>query len=297
MWPWISKKDKSRFDIIIDGTKLQWNAVTEDWINTENSINEVGCIHTTQGYDLNYTGVIFGKEITYNKETKSIEIIKDNYFDKTGKQSIKNREELKNYIINIYKTIMLRGINGTYVYAYDPSLREYLSNFIEIADSVELKIPEIENIVPFVNSVPLYDLTAAAGTFGEQQRVEEKQLVAVPSYYKPSRNLFACRVVGESMNQIIPSGSICLFSKYSGGSRNGLIVLAEHTDIQDSDFGSNYTVKEYRSMKHQTEDGWVHTQIVLKPLTNNSNYEELILEEDDLKGFKIIGIFKAVLST
>ena len=87
-WPWISKKDKSLFDIKIDNLELQWNGENIDWINSPNSINEVGCIHTTQGYDLNYSGIIFGNEITYNKNTNRIEIIEENYFDKYGKQSV-----------------------------------------------------------------------------------------------------------------------------------------------------------------------------------------------------------------
>ncbi|WP_354335061.1 DNA/RNA helicase domain-containing protein [Pedobacter sp. CG_S7] len=56
-----------------------------------------------RGYDLNYTGVIFGKEITYNKLTDCIEIDRDMYFDKNGKNGIANISHLKSYIMNIYK--------------------------------------------------------------------------------------------------------------------------------------------------------------------------------------------------
>jgi DUF2075 family protein len=68
-WEWESQNnpDKEVFDIDIDGVKLRWNSTNTDWINSENAITEVGCIHTTQGYDLNYVGVIFGTEITYDK--------------------------------------------------------------------------------------------------------------------------------------------------------------------------------------------------------------------------------------
>jgi DUF2075 family protein len=63
---------ENTFDIVIGDVKLKWNSVSDDWINTENSVNEVGCIHTTQGYDLNYTGIIFGNEISYDKLNNQI---------------------------------------------------------------------------------------------------------------------------------------------------------------------------------------------------------------------------------
>jgi hypothetical protein len=51
-----------------------------------------------------------------------------------------------------------------------------------------------------------------------------------PQTYKPSRDLFACKVIGRVHEQkIIPNGSICMFRKYSVGSRDGKIVLVEHT--------------------------------------------------------------------
>ena len=97
----------------------------EDWINSPNAFKEVGSIHTTQGYDLNYGGIIFGREISYNINTNEIEIDREMYFDKYGKQGVGNDDDLKNYLINIYKTIMNRGIKGTFVYAVDENLRKY----------------------------------------------------------------------------------------------------------------------------------------------------------------------------
>jgi len=129
-WKWISKKDPSKFDIEIEGTRLRWNVAEVDWINSPNSIDEVGCIHTTQGYDLNFAGVIFGREIDYNPTTNQIEIDKKLYFDQTGRNGIEDYE-LKEYLINIYKTIMYRGIRGTYVYAYNKNFQDYLSNFMK----------------------------------------------------------------------------------------------------------------------------------------------------------------------
>jgi len=130
-WPWLTgkKNSKSKFDIELEGLKFRWNRTPEDWIGSKNSFDEIGCIHTTQGYDLNYVGVIFGREISYNPLTNKIEINSQFYFDKNGKKSIPI-EDLKEYIINIYKTIMYRGIKGTFIYAVDKNLRAYLSKSI-----------------------------------------------------------------------------------------------------------------------------------------------------------------------
>lgn len=295
-WPWISKIDKTLFDLKIENIELQWNGESIDWINSENSINEVGCIHTTQGYDLNYSGIIFGDEITYDKEKGEIVIIEENYYDKYGKQSIKNPDELKDFILNIYKTIMLRGIKGTYVYVCDKNLREYFAKHITNFNP-ESSINYLPNseVIPFENSIPVYDLKAAAGNFSEPQNVTDFDWIELPARYKPSKDLFACMVQGESMNKVIPNGSICLFRKYNGGTRNGKIVLVEHSSIQDSDFGSGYTVKEYRSKKNTQENKWVHQSIILAPLSFDTKYKEIELTEDELSSFKVIGFFECVL--
>jgi DUF2075 family protein len=123
-WPWKTKIDKGGYDIEIDGLELVWNSTTEDWVNSKNAINEVGCIHTVQGYDLNYTGVIIGPEIFYDPSIKRIQVNSRRYMDINGKRSISDPAELTRYVINIYKTLLTRGIKGTYVYVSDPELRK-----------------------------------------------------------------------------------------------------------------------------------------------------------------------------
>ncbi len=127
-WAWASKNDPSKHDIEIDGIKLVWNSVNHNWVNSANAINEVGCIHTVQGYDLNYAGVIIGPEISYDLNKKEFRIHPDKYMDINGKKGVSDDFELERYIINIYKTLMTRGILGTYVYIVDPGLREYFQN-------------------------------------------------------------------------------------------------------------------------------------------------------------------------
>lgn len=127
------------------------------------------------------------------------------------------------------------------------------------------------------------------------QQVEDVEWINLPERIKPDEELFACKVIGESMNKIIPNGSYCLFRKYSGGSRNGQIVLVESTSIQDSEFGSCYTIKEYESKKYEDENGWKHQAIILKPRSTDGSYTNLVLKDDELSSFKVIGIFECVL--
>ncbi|NFS30440.1 DUF2075 domain-containing protein [Clostridium botulinum] len=143
-WPWNSKKDSTNYDIIINNSKFRWNSQNKDWINSPNALNEIGCIHTTQGYDINYAGIIIGNEISY--ENGEIKINPNNYYDQNGKKTIKDPEELKKYILNIYKTLLTRGIRGTYIYVYDDNLRNYFKKYIRTFNSdFNINYKEIDN--------------------------------------------------------------------------------------------------------------------------------------------------------
>jgi DUF2075 family protein len=304
-WEWQSDPKKKRptldaIDIEIEGLQFQWNQTDKDWINNpkdiNNPLNEIGCIHTVQGYDLNYTGVIFGKEINYNPAKNKIEIDSSTYFDKYGRIGA-NEEELKSYIVNIYKTIMYRGIKGTFVYACNKELREYLRLHIEtFKKEIPFRVLRFEEVKPYINAIPLVDISAAAGNFSDLQYHSDLTWIEPPFNISAKKGYFVCKVVGESMNKKIPNGSYCLFSKDDGGSRNGKIVLVESTDIHDSDFGSGYTVKQYHSKWSLSDDERKHESIVLKPLSVNPDYSDIELADDALNNFRIVGIFEKVIN-
>ncbi|MDR6546273.1 DUF2075 family protein [Chryseobacterium rhizosphaerae] len=293
-WEWVSNKKQEAYDIIIGESQLKWNSVSVDWVNSTNSIDEVGCIHTTQGYDLNYTGVIIGPELDYDFESAKFIVDKQKYKDKNGKNSIQNEEELLDFIINIYKTILLRGIQGTYIYACNDNMRLFLSQFIQ-PFNLSIKQNPLQILdTPSENSIPFYDLTIAAGSFSELQELEKTKYIELDDINNKD-DYFACTVTGESMNKIIPNGSICLFKKYTGGSRNGLITLVEGRNITDIEFSSNYTIKEYSSKKVTDEDSWHHEEITLLPKSNDSNFKPIILRDEETIDFNVRGIFVRVL--
>jgi len=135
-WEWKTKRDKNAFDIEIGQTRLRWNSTPTDWISSSNALEEVGSIHTVQGYDLNYVGVIIGLDLRFDPERRRLFINRNSYFDKKGKENnpglgrTYSDDDLLRFITQIYGVLMTRGIRGTYVYACDPGLREYLKAFI-----------------------------------------------------------------------------------------------------------------------------------------------------------------------
>jgi len=138
-WPWASRNDKSAIDIEIDGVQMQWNQTPVDWINSANSVNEVGSIHTVQGYDLNYAGVIIGPDLSYDEATQKLVFNRDSYFDTKGKENnprlgiTYSDEDLLEFVKNIYRVLLTRGIRGTYLHVVDPALGEAMRRAVPLS--------------------------------------------------------------------------------------------------------------------------------------------------------------------
>jgi superfamily II DNA or RNA helicase/HKD family nuclease/SOS-response transcriptional repressor LexA len=162
---------------------------------------------------------------------------------------------------------------------------------VKTEDSFQSKIDFEQNLV---NTIPLYNFHAAAGSFSRLQSEKDFAYISVEEKYTLNDEYFACKVIGESMNKRISNGSICIFKKYTGGSRNGKIMLIENRDIHDLDFNSAFTVKTYSSQKTITEEGWQHTAIVLKPNSFDDSYNDIVLDEASVAGMKVIGEFICV---
>lgn len=134
-WKWKSKnfrKDPSKpdWDIELDGLRLPWNVEDTDWVDSPGSLHEVGSIHTLQGYDLNYAGVVIGPDLQWDAEACRVVFSRADYADSGGKknngflQRTYTDEDLREYVINIYNVLLTRGVRGTYLYVCDPGLRE-----------------------------------------------------------------------------------------------------------------------------------------------------------------------------
>ncbi|PLX90485.1 MAG: AAA family ATPase, partial [Desulfuromonas sp.] len=130
-WDWVSKKDKSAYDIILPdyNFKAQWN-LTDDgssWIIAEHSVEQVGCIHTCQGLELDYIGVFIGEDFVVRDGVAVTDAAKRSSNDRSirGYKTMLKKEpekarELANEIIkNTYRTLMTRGQKGCYLFCTD----------------------------------------------------------------------------------------------------------------------------------------------------------------------------------
>ena len=130
-WEWVSSKDKTVPDIELDGRKYFWNKTSSRWI-LNSAPDEIGCVHTSQGYDLNRVAVIFGREIDYDPATRAIRIDRRLFYDSKVKQQTTDAQ-LKTFILNAYKVMLVRGIKGCYVYACNKNLRDFLHRYIPVS--------------------------------------------------------------------------------------------------------------------------------------------------------------------
>lgn len=142
-WDWQSKKDSTAFDIEFPkfDFRKQWNMSDDGmlWLIKEGSIDQIGCIHTCQGLELDYVGVIIGSDI----KVRDGQIITDVYERSKNDRSIfgikkmlkENKEqalELSERIIkNTYRTLMTRGMKGCYIYCTDKETAEYFKSYID----------------------------------------------------------------------------------------------------------------------------------------------------------------------
>lgn len=148
-WDWNSKKNPLAWDIIIPehNFKMRWNLADYGslWLIDPNSVSEVGCIHTCQGLELDYIGVIIGDDLVIrdgqvvtnpakrSKMDKSIFGWKKRLTnDKTGTSKL-----LDQIIKNTYRTLMTRGMKGCYIYCTDKETAEYFSRNIQLSKSYD----------------------------------------------------------------------------------------------------------------------------------------------------------------
>jgi uncharacterized protein len=336
-WKWISKRQPVLKDIVIDNYKATWNLDSDGqaWIIKPDSVSEVGCIHTCQGLELDYIGVIVGRDLLARGGKIITEPNERASTDKSvhGWRSLIRREpeitkaRLDAIIKNTYRTLMTRGQKGCYVYFLDDETRKYFesrlqgttdSDKILTPTSLTEKLPKnnvlpfrrmpLAEVKPFKNCVPLYDLKAAAGQFSDEQQGNGLDLqnmgvdfegidwIELPDVFRPHPGLFVAQVIGESMNRRIPNGSWCLFRLKPVGSRQNKVVLVQHREIADTETGGHYTVKVYESKKKESIDGsWHHESIILKPDTSAPGYEPIILSEEQSDELKVIAELIAVL--
>ena len=135
-YEWISKSDSTKYDIVLPHDfSAQWNfSSTNTWAIDADSFDQVGCIHTSQGLEFDYVGVIIGKDLKYRNGKVVTEVAARAKTDQSLrglKQKEKDDPMLGDRIIrNTYKTLLTRGQKGCYIYCEDEELQRYFKERI-----------------------------------------------------------------------------------------------------------------------------------------------------------------------
>ncbi|EKD24473.1 MAG: hypothetical protein ACD_81C00007G0005 [uncultured bacterium] len=288
-WDWVSKKNPSSKDIAIPeyNFEMKWNLATDGnlWILKPESVSEIGCIHTCQGLDMDYVGVIIGPDL----------IVRDNEVITDPSKRAKTDASLKGYkkglkenpeitrkradaiIKNTYRTLMTRGMKGCYVYFTDKETEKFFRDRIgNISSSKKVTLesilsPRVEEMIsiPLVGSVPCGTPLFAEENIEKMISVEKKKIQSGMKY-------FILRASGDSMNEAgINDGDLILCKQKLTARENDLVVAL----IDDS-----ATVKEFH------RDG---NKIILKPRSKNTEHQSRYFTEGD--DFKIQGIVQEVI--
>ena len=134
-WPWASKQNPAAFDIVIGDYQRQWNLDQDGslWIMAPHSVEQVGCIHTCQGLELEYVGVIIGPDLVVRDGMIVTDPSQRDRHDKSirghkamAKRDAVSAKKLTDLIIkNTYRTLMTRGMKGCFIYSTDPETSGY----------------------------------------------------------------------------------------------------------------------------------------------------------------------------
>jgi SOS-response transcriptional repressor LexA len=179
-------------------------------------------------------------------------------------------------------------------------LENSLSNILRITEPREVVVEDFERAlgrlyrenvptnVQRETHLPRYSLAVAAGPFLENQEVTEEGWEEAPPGLRITPEMFVARIQGQSMEPLIPDGSLCVFRRGVVGSREGKLVLVEARGEND-----RYTVKRYHSEKRRGDDDqWTHQRIRLEALNPDFESWDLDPEEDR---YQILAEFVRVL--
>ena len=304
-----------------DGLSLPWNFMGENWATSKDGIDQVGCVHTCQGVEFDWLGVLIGPDLRYEqgkvvgdptkraKTDTSLKGSKKALTEARGNAAVTAQvlAKVQAIIKNTYKVLLSRGRKGCFVWCADPALREYLRERLQMASRTfaaqaarptesepglsTLRIESAPPGKPYEEWLPLYDLQAAASEFGPSVAADCLGWVPTPAGVRGDERLFVAQVFGRSMEPLIPDGSHCVFCCDVAGSRGGKVLLVQHWAISDPETGGSYTVKEYRSLKvEDPESGddasWKHTAIQLVP--RNKDFRTIWVNPDQIDELRVI---------
>lgn len=310
-WPWSKRLDQDGQlirDVRLGRYERAWNARPEMtrlppgvpkstvWAYDPRGLDQVGCIYTAQGFEFDYAGVIFGKDLVYDWEAGDWSGRPESSHDN---QVRRGRAAFLEHVKRTYRVLLSRGMKGCFVYFEDPGTRRFFESRMErgARDSDAKEVPAALEVIARIpeaarwkTHLPVYSLEAAAGGFSGEQWPREHGWIEAAIGRQLAKDMFVCRVKGRSMEPLIRDGAWCVFRADRGGSREGKVVLVESVRVRDPETSARYTVKRYHSEKELFDDGtWRHKRITLKPV--NSEFEDIVIEDADPAELRVAAEF------
>ncbi|MCR5841232.1 MAG: DUF2075 domain-containing protein [Bacteroidales bacterium] len=133
-YDWNVKNHRGDIDIDLPGGfEAKWNLENDKiWAINPRSFEEVGCIHTAQGLEFDYVGVLIGKDLTYDPASDQVRTNKEAISRDDKSSGIRGASDdvARRLILNTYKTLLTRGQKGCFVYCEDEALREYFKRMV-----------------------------------------------------------------------------------------------------------------------------------------------------------------------
>jgi DUF2075 family protein len=141
-WPWSKPKEDGELvhDVVIGDWSMPWNAKPDStrlapgipkshyWAFDPTGINQVGCIYTAQGFDLDYIGVIFGRDLRYDVKSGDWLGDKTQSYDTSVKRS---GVQFLDLVKRTYRVLLTRGFKGCFVYFLDEDTRNFFRSRVE----------------------------------------------------------------------------------------------------------------------------------------------------------------------
>lgn len=334
-WPWSKDRDEDgglRKDIRVGSFERPWNARPEMthlpegipkanlWAHEPGGLDQVGCIYTAQGFEFDYVGVIWGRDLR---------------FDPVGGDWIADRNHLKDakvrnageamlaLVKRTYRVLLSRGMKGCYVYFEDEATRNFVRSRTENLGAVPVSAAmpagpsapmqggmeqgldtrpftplRPREVKPWVNAVPVLDLKIAAGDFSDVQSLEEDAVewVALADNIRIAPGMFVAQVIGESMNRKVPNGTWGLFTTGHRGSRQGKVVLAERNELGDPEDSGRFTLKLYDARKRETAEGIAYESVTLRPSSSDPRYHPIDIDIEDPDRPRIVAVLVLALA-
>lgn len=309
-WKWSEPNSDGSLvkDVQIGDFKMPWEKKDEfwKWATDPSGMEQVGTVYTAQGFEFDYIGVIFGADLVWRKDKGWISIPESSF----DNQVLRGNQKLTDHLKHVYRVLMSRAHKGVYVYFMDKETETYFRSKIEskegalkfsdiIKESTEEPkelVSEVPENLQFKDYLPILSLEAVATSFGRETQVQEEPIGWIKAEIPRTLNkdMFVAKVVGKSMEPTIPDGGYCVFRYDKGGSRNGLVVLAECHLISDPETTRQFTIKRYKSEKEFFDDGtWRHKKIILSP--DNKDFKDIVLEDVPAVEFRVIAELVAIL--